>query len=177
MIGTGTSSTNPTNGYQIYIDALQCGTNRWGLYVKRPNTSGASVATVAYFDAASTGGVGIGATNPQASLHMITNGFTAQFRQEGNTSDAVSHTFYQNNVLKYQIVLYGASQDFAINNGTIDAALWDSAGVLKIGTSATGATTALLATANCPATTGTSPYVWFKLKAPDGSLVYVPGWK
>ncbi len=50
-------------------------------------------------------------------------------------------------------------------------------GYLKIAASATGSTTALLATANCPATTGTAPYVWFKMISPDGSTVYVPGWK
>lgn len=50
-------------------------------------------------------------------------------------------------------------------------------GVVQFNSSGTGTTTALLATANCPATTGTAPYVWLKFLAPDGSTVYVPGWK
>jgi hypothetical protein len=48
---------------------------------------------------------------------------------------------------------------------------------LQISQSATGSTTALLATGNCPATTGTAPYVWMRMYAPDNSVVYVPGWK
>lgn len=50
-------------------------------------------------------------------------------------------------------------------------------GVVQFNTSATGLTTALLATANCPAVTGTSPYVWIKALAPDGSTIYIPAWK
>ena len=50
-------------------------------------------------------------------------------------------------------------------------------GPVQMAASGTGSTTALLATANCPATTGTSPYVWIKFLSSDGSTVYVPAWK
>lgn len=40
----------------------------------------------------------------------------------------------------------------------------------------TGAGTPALG-ANCPATTLTAPYKWFKMMTADGSTVYVPAWK
>ncbi len=49
--------------------------------------------------------------------------------------------------------------------------------IISFGQVGTGATTALLGTANCPAVTGTAPYAWMKCKSSDGSTVYVPAWK
>jgi hypothetical protein len=47
---------------------------------------------------------------------------------------------------------------------------------VRINNNTTGVGSALLG-ANCPATTVTAPYTWFKMKSGDGSLVYVPVWK
>lgn len=47
---------------------------------------------------------------------------------------------------------------------------------VKISNNTTGAGSAALG-ANSPAVTNTAPYTWFKMKAGDGSVVYVPAWK
>jgi hypothetical protein len=47
---------------------------------------------------------------------------------------------------------------------------------LKLMQATTGGGTPLLGT-NCPASTLTGPVGWFKMKAPDGSVVYVPAWQ
>lgn len=44
------------------------------------------------------------------------------------------------------------------------------------GTNTTGSGTALLGS-NCPASTLTAPYTWFKMQSSDGSTVYLPAWK
>lgn len=51
------------------------------------------------------------------------------------------------------------------------------AGPIKHGTTATGSTTALLGTGNCPAITGSAPYTWIPTISSDGSTVYFPAWK
>lgn len=47
---------------------------------------------------------------------------------------------------------------------------------VQISNNTTGAGSAALG-ANCPATTATAPYTWFKMLSNDGSTVYVPAWK
>ena len=70
------------------------------------------------------------------------------------------------------------TNSLGLATGGTAAIIISSAQVVQFATSGTGSTTALLATVNCPATTGTSRHMYgFKFAAPDGSTVYVPGWK
>lgn len=50
-------------------------------------------------------------------------------------------------------------------------------GTPKLTQVASGAGTAALGIANCPASTLSAPYRWLTMKAEDGSTVYVPAWK
>lgn len=79
--------------------------------------------------------------------------------------------------------LQGANADsniFLRSNGknvlTIPA---DAVGSFKTysGNESTGAGTALLGAANCPAVTVSAPFKWIKAITSDGSVVYFPVWK
>ncbi len=98
--------------------------------------------------------------------------------------------FISNNVEAYTIntsgQLISVAGTAATNTTTGDLQLAGGAGIvgalyvgstIGFGQAATGATTALLGTGNCPATTGTAPYAWMTCKSSDGSTVYVPAWK
>jgi len=50
-------------------------------------------------------------------------------------------------------------------------------GTPKLTQIASGAGTAALGVANCPASVLSAPYRWLTMKAEDGSTIYVPGWK
>lgn len=50
-------------------------------------------------------------------------------------------------------------------------------GTLQIMLSAAGGGTAAFGVANCPAVTPTSVHQWIKIRAPDGSVAYMPCWK
>jgi hypothetical protein len=52
-----------------------------------------------------------------------------------------------------------------------------SSGQLKNGQDGTGAGTAVLSGANCPAVTVGAPHVWVKMIASDGDQVFLPAWK
>ena len=49
-------------------------------------------------------------------------------------------------------------------------------GILQLAQNSTGAGTASMGS-NSPATTLSAPYTWMKMKAADGTTVYVPAWK
>lgn len=59
----------------------------------------------------------------------------------------------------------------------IDTAATPRFHTVKLAYSATGSTTALLATGNCPATTGTAPNKWLGVIYVNGDTLWIPAWK
>jgi len=180
--GTGTlSNTRVTNGYQHYIDALGTGVNRYGLRVLRPQTSGATIACTASFDVY----VGIGSTNPQSPLHLLTNGISALLRLEGGAADSVAISFQQANVQKYLIYVSGASSILRFNNGTQDVMSWDgNANIIcngsAISPSATNGFIYMPSCAGVPSGvptsyTGRVPFVYDTTN--NRAYIYNGGWK
>ncbi len=59
----------------------------------------------------------------------------------------------------------------------VDTAATPRFHTVKFAYSATGSTTALLATGNCPATTGTAPNKWLGVIYVNGDTLWIPAWK
>lgn len=192
-----------TAAYGAYIDSGSTGgtiTAGYNLYVARP-AFGTSKYT-AYFDPV----VGIG-TTPSSDTILIIAGNLAQTVSNygiylnprlGATSGTVAitagmyiYTHYGNNAGTITNA-YALWIDAGFPGGTITTSygLYVNLpafgttnicayfqGPIKIGVNTTGAGTALLGASNCPAGTLSAPYNWLKFLSPDGSTVYVPGWK
>lgn len=188
----------------IYIDAGSAAggtvSNHYGLYASRP--AGGTNRYTAYFDPV----VGIG-TTPSSDRILYIGGNITQTAsnyglvvaaQMGTPSGTVSacagidiYPNYSSNVgtitSAYGMLIEGGATGGTITTGyslyvanptygtTKICAFFE--GPIHIGVNATGSGSAGLGSSNCPAATLSAPYNWLKFLSPDGSVVWVPGWK
>lgn len=138
-------------------------------------------------------GIGTGVGNPDIDLtREAANVLAINSSLSGTVTNPASVRVYNvasSNLVNYERGLFdwGTTANTltigtqAAGTGTLRSVSaigpWSFVSPPKFATAATGATTALLATANCPAITGTQPYVWMTVISSDGSTVYVPAWK
>ncbi len=72
------------------------------------------------------------------------------------------------------ITMGANSTGFAIDlSGSASGAL----GAIKFAAGSTGAGTATIGAANCPAVTAAGVFTWIKAVASDNSVIYIPAWK
>lgn len=169
-VGGGASAGTITTGYSVNIAMPTFGSTKIGMLITGSGTIASGNNIIGIENSPSLGcssGTLSGAyiyysyPNFSANSATITEAF-GMFIDSGATGGTITvgYNLYVANPA------YGTQKICASFGGTV-----------QFQASATGSTTASLGTGNCPAGTGTAPYVWFKMLAPDGSIVYTPGWK